>query len=86
MYNRPPSPLLPFYFVQCPGYVDLKVLKDRYGIDPSKHTGEEFLYLSGKKLYHGELNSMACRLLTDFRKYGNIIYIYIHSFLVLINA
>ncbi len=56
--------------MQCPGYVDLKVIEDQYGIDPRKHTGEEFLCLSGKNLYRGELNSMANRLLVDFRKYG----------------
>lgn len=34
--------------VQFPGYVNLDSVVKRYGIDPRRHTGEEFLYLLAK--------------------------------------
>lgn len=34
--------------VQFPGYVSLDTIAKRYGIDPRRHTGEEYLYLVAK--------------------------------------
>lgn len=34
--------------VQFPGYVDLEAVSKRYGIDPRRHTGEEYLHLVAK--------------------------------------
>lgn len=34
--------------VQFPGYVNLDTVVKRYGIDPRRHTGEEYLYLVAK--------------------------------------
>lgn len=34
--------------VQFPGYVDLDSVAKRYGIDPRRHSGEEYLYLVAK--------------------------------------
>lgn len=31
--------------VQFPGYVSLDAIATRYGIDPRRHTGEEYLHL-----------------------------------------
>ena len=36
--------------VQFPGYVSLDTIAKRYGIDPRRHTGEEYLYLVAKVL------------------------------------
>ena len=38
--------------VQFPGYVSLSAVKKRYGIDPRRHTGEEYLYLVAKVCRH----------------------------------
>ncbi|CAM9104166.1 unnamed protein product [Discosporangium mesarthrocarpum] len=54
--------------VQFPGYVNLDVVTKRYGIDPRRHTGEEYLLLLAKKTYFGEKNSAADKMLGDFRK------------------
>ncbi|CAM9158484.1 unnamed protein product [Chrysoparadoxa australica] len=60
--------------VQFPGYVNIKAIEERYGIDPRRHSGEEFLYLMAQKFYSGEMNSAADKMLGDFRKgfYGNV--------------
>ncbi|CAM9867311.1 unnamed protein product [Ectocarpus sp. 12 AP-2014] len=54
--------------VQFPGYVSLDAVATRYGIDPRRHSGEEYLHLVAQKMYFGEKNSAADKLLGDFRK------------------
>ncbi|CAM9584744.1 unnamed protein product [Scytosiphon promiscuus] len=54
--------------VQFPGYVSLDAVAKRYGLDPRRHSGEEYLHLVAQKMYFGEKNSAADKLLGDFRK------------------
>ncbi len=46
--------------VQFPGYVSLDAVATRYGIDPRRHSGEEYLHLVAQV-------SCACRDLTPVR-------------------
>lgn len=39
--------------VQFPGYVNLDSVAKRYGIDPRRHTGEEYLHLVAKVSLQG---------------------------------
>jgi ribosome biogenesis GTPase A len=50
-----------------PGYVDLDLLEQRFKVDPRVVTGEEFVFAAADKLYHGDCERTACRLLTEFR-------------------
>ncbi|KAG5191763.1 P-loop containing nucleoside triphosphate hydrolase protein [Tribonema minus] len=54
--------------IQFPGYVDLKAITRRYDLDPRRCTGEEFLHAVAARLYHGQVNAAADRLLGDFRR------------------
>lgn len=50
-----------------PGYVDLSILEKRFKVDAVDVSGEEFVYLAADRLYRGDLERTACRLLTEFR-------------------
>jgi ribosome biogenesis GTPase A len=50
-----------------PGYVDLSILHERFKVDPALVTGEEFVHLAAGKLYNGDAERTACRLLKEFR-------------------
>lgn len=50
-----------------PGFVDLSILENRFKVDPASVTGEEFVYLAADKLYNGDTERVACRLLNEFR-------------------
>jgi ribosome biogenesis GTPase A len=54
--------------IRWPGYVDFNRITERLGVDPRRHTGEEFLHIVGRKFYHGSLDSAADKLLGDFRR------------------
>jgi ribosome biogenesis GTPase A len=49
------------------GYIDLDILERRFKLDPREVTGEEFVVMAADKLYHGDCERTACRLLTEFR-------------------
>lgn len=52
---------------KCPGYFHLDKLAHRFKVDPLEVTGEEFVYLAAQKLYNGDAERTAVRLLTEFR-------------------
>lgn len=41
--------------IQFPGYVDLNTVAKRYGLDPRRHTGEEYLHLLAKVCLSGQV-------------------------------
>lgn len=52
---------------QFPGFFDLTLMKERFKVDPSSCTGEEFIHFAADKLYKGDVERTAVRLLTEFR-------------------
>lgn len=50
-----------------PGFYDLTPLKERFKVDPLSCTGEEFIHSAADKLYKGDIERFAVRLLTEFR-------------------
>lgn len=50
-----------------PGFFDLTTLTERFKVDPLTVTGEEFVHLTAEKLYKGDAERTAVRLLTEFR-------------------
>lgn len=49
------------------GYVDLSLLSKRFKVDTMEYTGEEFLHVAADRLYKGDVQRTAVRLLTEFR-------------------
>lgn len=52
--------------VQFPGYVNLDTVAKRYGIDPRRHTGEEYLHLVAKVRAMVAISYWTCVLLSFF--------------------
>lgn len=52
---------------QFPGFFDLTPMKDRFKVDPSSCTGEDFVHSAADKLCKGDVERTAVRLLTEFR-------------------
>lgn len=50
------------------GYFDVTTLHERFKVDPMTVSGEEFVYLAAQKLYKGDAERTAVRLLTEFRQ------------------
>ncbi|CAN0362994.1 unnamed protein product, partial [Phaeothamnion confervicola] len=49
-------------------YLDLGTVRRRYGMDPTRTSGEQFLEDVAESMYHGDKNAAADKLLGDFRK------------------
>lgn len=54
-----------------PGFFDLSILESRFKVDPRSVSGEEFVHLASERLYKGDTERTAVRLLTEFRN-GNL--------------
>lgn len=56
------------------GFFDTTLLKERFKVDPLDYTGEEYLWRVADKLYNGDAERTAMRLLTEFRNgtLGNV--------------
>lgn len=50
-----------------PGFFDMSILAKRFKVDPLSVIGEEFVHLAAEKLYKGDAERTAVRLLTEFR-------------------
>jgi hypothetical protein len=55
----------------CAGYIDLGAIDRRYGIDPRRYTGDEYLYMVADKLYHGQPNAAADRYIVHTTRIYN---------------
>lgn len=49
------------------GFFDMSILTKRFKVDPFAVTGEEYVYLAADKLYKGDAERTAVRLLKEFR-------------------
>lgn len=52
----------------APGYIDMRLLRDRYQLDFHTMTGEEIVFEVAERTYKGNMISAADRLLGDFRR------------------
>lgn len=52
---------------ESPGFVDLSILSDRFKTDPFAGSGEDFLVRASERLYQGDAERTALRLLKEFR-------------------
>lgn len=50
-----------------PGFVDLSILEKRFKVDATTATGEEYVHMAADRLYNGDTERTACRLLNEFR-------------------
>lgn len=50
-----------------PSHVDLTIVKERFGIDPTAFSGEEFLHQVADHVCKGDVQRAAVRMLTEFR-------------------
>jgi ribosome biogenesis GTPase A len=50
-----------------PTFIDLSILEARFKVNPLEVTGEEFVFLAAERLYRGDSERTARRLLTEFR-------------------
>lgn len=50
-----------------PGFVDLSILASRFKVEADDVSGEDFLHMAADKLYGGDVERTACRLLNEFR-------------------
>lgn len=50
-----------------PTYFDFSIIRERFRVDPTNVTGEDFLHLAAEKVATGDVERTAVRLLTEFR-------------------